>query len=1058
MSLYSRYEKLQTLVGTSEFTTDSERSTIARRGFTAGTYTFPDEGQSLNQELHLLDSFQPVPNNKTQLLTLNGINVDLNASTPFVTTVRPISGVNIYRESTVSGLLETSANDLLSSDTLSLGGILVGNKDLVLDGVIEAYVPSGETVSYTNEAPDLVGSTFATPTFATGRATVSMDSDFDYGHWPVSISFVANLTNFDSFSLPKGSTAHDDETLIDAVTGEYVVLTDISNLVDTNGKFLRDFLVDPSKHSIVKSFSSDKATFYARSRIPEGTSLSVGTYVAGTGNGAFDASVSNKCLVYQYGTTPKYQVSFSPGTEIPFPITLEEGFETYSGLKIPVGSTVSDADEGFANLVLPYVRGDKDTLLPPSTVFTDIVSDGSLIKIPAGFTSTLFQLLPAFLTTYADLHLSDAIFGQGVSLESKLTIDNEFEVTDDMTLSQDSLLKKDTFLPKGSVSLKGCLIRGGIVLEAGSEVKGQFEVQGPFHIQSSLDNNGVVLDTGSIIRGPFSFAPNNTYLPSGTVLPAVLKVIQSMGVVFDTGMEFIVDTHFGSAASFYGNNWFKPNGSFPAQTYLRGSFTLPTGTTIDHLSNFGVQLPVPPSTHFLAGSLLPVGTTFSHGAKVPQFDLMQEASPVSNGTTTVGSFAIFNDGTEGWLIIKGGTAYAAGMVFPEGSILSKCTTPGLTTGSGVGTAITLARSTASTGAGDCTINEGEWTPDLLGRSPGADDITIVPGTPLITSIKMLTSIVLPYDLLIKFSDFNPDMFQFIRVADSFTLSNDLQLISDYVVEGVNTVYWAANRPIPSKFTLTVPYSFTTSGCTLNKAVKFNTRTTASWINGIVAEGPLNYVKFPAGYTLTSPIKLATPHEVSMVGNAPIKSTIDLPVKTKLVTSSGSVRLISPMVVTGNFTVDAPITQYGSFVAQGGMTLLKSQFLPGNVSVQNGQVLPDNVVLPNDVTLAADLVVSESSYTLKSGSKLAPKCELARGTFFNETTEFDGGITLAPILSLKTTNRFALNSEVALNTDMYFPYMSTEGTVPLPRVDLRDLLLKYAVLSQELDELHLKASV
>ena len=1046
----SLLEKINASFGQASYTTNSSQAESAPRGFTAATMTFPDDGEVIETPLELTNGFTPVPNNKTQLLTLSSLSVDPNSAKPAVLAIRPTNSY-VYRvDASSSGVLEASLNDLITSDQITFTDTKLGDDDLLLGGSITAIVNGGGYLADGSSSHDYTGEGLTDTVSGVTKTAMTTQSA---GSWPVQVTIPACLTQYETFVLRSGTTAPDDETFMDPVTERLIKLSEIPNLI-VSGSLVQDLVVDPSKYSIVKSITSTSVLFKAGSNLPDNLGLAVGTYVAGT----FDASATGNALLYSYDKTPRYTISLPPGTVMGIPITVDEGFYLPSGHMIPSGSSTSDVADSITDaLVLSKVRGGAKFLLQPETILTYVIDNGDRVRIPAGLSSSSYQMVPAGLRTDGDLNLTGALFPAGSMLESKMTIGEDVDVTDDFVLNKGTKLKSGSVLAKGSTSLAGAQVLGEVLISAGtsSTVSADFEVTNSYSIASSTDNGGVHLAAGATIRGPFTFPPNTTYLTSGNVLPALLKLIQSMGVTLSAGMELEADTHFGSAAYFYGNTGFDPHGSIPAQSYLHGSFTLPSGTELDAQSNFGFQIPIPAGTHFPAGALIPSGATFKDGAKLPRFDPSTQAVAAYVSGTAVGSLASYNDGSDSWLIIKGGSTLVSGFVIPEGSILSKIATAGTTKGTGTGSGYA---SYSSGTASNMSLDQGEYSDDRFSNSPAAVDKTITAGTATTSLIKLLTSVVLTSDLLIKLEDFDPASIAYLRMGESFTLANDLILDTPYDIEGVNTSLWAPNRPIPSKFTLTVPYSFTTAGCTLNKPIKFNVRTVLEFIDGIVATDAANYVKFPAGHTLTSRLRLALAQDVAMTGTNPMKTAIDLPAGTKLKTAA-AIKLITPMTVAGDFVIGADITTYGAFKAQGGMKLLRGQAVPGDVHIRAGQPLPKAITLSSEVTLGADHVISESTYTLKENSKMTSGTELARGTVFTSGMQFDCPVTLAPILSLGSANVFALLENSSLSTDLKFPYFldSSTGKVSLPSVDARALIIKIAQLAQELDEVRLRSN-
>lgn len=1024
---------------------------IAPRGFTASTLKFPVEGQLIEAELELIDDFSPPANIDVALLTLQSLSVPLNAHNPVVLAIRPTNSF-VYKEKASGVVLQTSENSNTTSNQISLGRVKIGDDDLTLGGTISAYVApvNGVDSSYITSENVTSSSTVnvvAADISGNNVPALAMSAVIDYGHWHVNVTIPACLTDYEPFVLSAGTTAPDDETFQDPTTGQLIKLSDMTNVVTVGKKLIQDFVVTPSKHSIVKPIETSSVTFPSGSTTMENLLVSVGDY----DGGSVILSDSMKAL-YTYGKVPKYEIKLPRGTVSEMSFTVDEGSRLPSGYVVATGSSVSDALDGSNRLELGRVRASSGYILQKDTELNNLVSIGDRVHIPAGLNSTHYQVLPSGMRTLDPLTLDSVIFPATSSLESKLTLNSDVRFDQDVVAvvaARKSLFKKGSLLKKGSISLEGALVDGDVHIDAASTVNDKFDIVGPYQIMASTGlygNGGVVLKTGATLKAPFTL-PSGFVITSGNVIPGTVKILTSMGVSLSLGQELLKDTHFNSSAELHGDIGFSPKGVIPAQATLSGSFTLPTGTEIDAQSNFGFSIPIPSGHSFSAGSVLPTGVVFKDGAKLPKFDPATQAGPAYKydvlNDKAVGSLSKFTDSGETYLVIKGGSTLVSGFVIPDGSILSKVVDHGKT-GS--------LSDAASGTAGDMIFEQGEYSADAFSNSPAAVDVTLTAGTATSGVVKLLTSAHLTSDLLVKLSKFDPASMQYLRMGEQFQLINDLELESSYQVEGVNTTFWAPNRPTPSKFTLTVPFSFTaTPQQTLNKAIKLNVRSTADYVHGIV-NGSTSYIKFPPGHTLTYPIKLAEVQPVANSGALSLKSGVDLPVGTKLLTEL-PVKLTSGVIAKQDFVIGNDISDYPAFTVQGGMQLLAGHAIPGDLSIRGGQGLPKAITLSSDVILTSDHVVKEQQYTVVKDCLLKSGSQLAIETFFLNGFEFHEGVTIDPILSLTNSNRFAVLDKTELDTDLTFPYtLDNDKNVVLPKFDARGLKVKLVQLAQQIEEL------
>lgn len=1030
---------------------------VAPRGFTANSIKFPIEGQLIEKDFEVVDGFTAPHDIDIPQLTLQRLEVHPDSSKKVVLTIRPIDDF-LYKEKSDGGVLQASENTNASSDQLQLGNVKIGDDDLTIQGRISAYVATDGYTTGINPTPTSTITDVDTAT--TGSQSAAPMTNNDHGHWDVIVQIPPCGTDYEPFVLLAGTQAPDDSTFEDPSTGKLIKLSDMKDVVDPSRNLVKDFVVNPANYSIVKSIEATGVKFPSGSTTMENLLVKVGEYDASGAAVTLKTASPAKLACYKYGKHPRYEIALPRGTVSENSFTLDEGSYLPPGHVVPAGSSITDAVGGLESnrLQLDRVRAEPGFILQggyldvsnnfvagSGTELKGFVPLAERVRVPAGLSSSHFQLLNIGMRTHGDLNLGDINFQPESSLDSKLTLKSDTRLDAEINLAKKSLLKRGSLLKKGSTSLQGALVDGDVNIDAGSIVNDKFEIVGPHQVKASADSPVTSFEQGAVLKAPFTL-PIGFHITSGNTLPAPVKILNSMGVTFQVGQVLEKDTHFSGAAQLNGDLGFEPKGVIPAQSVLEGNVTLPIGTEIEEGSNFTVPVQVPAGHSFAAGSVLPVGVSFREGAKLPKFDPSTQAGPVSSTGPNRSTFAKFEEADENYLVIKGGSTLVSGFVIPVGSILSKAAS-GQTN-----KIIGSTDANAANGNGlsnEMVFNEGEYSADAFGNSPAANDVTLTPGTATTGVIRLLTSATLTSDLVIKMSSFDSSWVQHMRAGERFTLINDLELENPYQVEGSNTIQWAPNRPTPAKFVMSSPFSFTALHQTLNKPIKLNVRTTADYVNGILSSGAS--LKLPSGHILTHKIKLAVDQDVAVSGTNPLKSALELPAGTKLMTS-GAVRLGTPVQVKQDFTVAVKIDNYPAFTLQSGMILLKGHKLAGDLSVRGGQGLPKGVTLSSDVVLTADHIVREDSHNLVKDSILRAGSELAPESSFPSGIEFNGGVTVGPILSL--SNSFAVHDDDnELDTDLTFPYtLNNNNQVVLPRYDARGLKLKVVQLVQQVEEL------
>lgn len=1021
--------------------TVTEPVVVAKKGFTAKSLTFPAEGMTTTSDATFLTGFTPKANSQTQLLNLSRLAVDENSGTSAVVSIRPTNSF-LYRQ-----VEDDDSSALESLSTLDINASVrneyvftstrLGVRGLRVTGTVLARITGARVASVTSGSLT-VPTTLGGSASGTGASNSVMEAP-SHGHWLVRTEIQALTTNYESFTLKAGSSVPDDDVFVTTVTGLPIKLSDMG-LKDDAGKFLSDFVVNPTTHSIVKPFVTEDVRFNAGAEVPEGTRVHLSDYVAGVVN----LSESGlRAALYAYGVYPQFTMKLSRGTVVENTFSVLDGFTLPGGQTLPAGSTTSDVSTD--SLVISDIMASDSFQLMEGTELTGVVPIHGRVTEPAGMTSRLFQPLIAGMSTDSNLDLDDLIIPPTVALESEVTLKSDFSIIQSIVAAFGSIFRKGTTLYRGSNSIGGALINGSMVIDHGTSVTDRVDISSSFVVEPSTAGSNP-LQVGAVLKGPFNF-PVGTHFPSGNTLPAALKIVTSMGVTLAQGMLITAGSIFGTNGTLYGDVGFSPSFVIPALSTLYGQFNFPAGTKF--LAGFvsGFALPVPNHFVFSSGTTLYAGTSFREGAGIPSLpDISAQAgAPHVPSGSAAGPLSKTADGA--YLIIKAHTTFMPGFQFPVGAVLSRVATAGYTT------ALADAQGTGIDGAdaGSGTIYvlaAASYSLDEGVHAPGQDEYTFTCGVPTTELVVMLADTTLPYDVLIPLADLDVDAGTFMSFNESLTLVSDIILSSPYTVSGSNNVTWPANIPLPADFTLTAAYGPNfTSSVTISKAINLNVQTTSDFVNGIMGSG--SYLKFPpAGYTLEYPLKLGTAQTVSSSGSTATKAFVQLAAGTKLQLSGSPqyVTLAVRMAVPGNFTVASEFSDFPRFELHYGIILLSGMHTPGDIVIGNGSPMPANVPLPQDAVLVADAIVSENDYTLTPFSKLAGGSVLSRESTFPEGADLSD-VTVSPILSLSSGNIPFINENEALTSSMKFPYLydTESGRVPLLNLDARALLTEVASL-------------
>lgn len=1038
---------------------------IAKNGFTAESLTFPDEGMTTTTELKLISGMVAPANSLTQILNLSRLEIDANSGTSAIISIRPTDNF-LFREpaSGAPNLESLAASDANGSlrDSHVFTSTTMGNRGLRLGGSVPAYQTGAYIVStnttFSTTAPT-GGVTTTTGITANGSGAVinsAMSSDEDsliYGSWNVKITIQALTTRYEAFTLKAGSPMPPDTTFINPSTGAYVKLSDM-NLADVSGNFLSDFVVTPSLYSIVKSFDTSDIYFNPHSEVPEGTIVALAPITLGT-----TALGSQNLAFYAYGAYPQYTFKFPRETVVENTFPILDGFVLPGGHVVPPGSTTSDKPNSGSLLTLNSVIASAGFQLMVGTRLTGAVPCDRFITDIAGMTSRRLQSMMVGLKTDTDLSLDEMIIPPTVSLESEVTLKQEYTINERIRAAVGSIIKAGSTLYRNSQSIGGGLITGSLVIEAGTPVTDRVELSTPFVVEASASGNNSI-NTGTVLKGPFNF-PVGTHIPNGTTLPNFLKIVTSMGVTLAQGMILLAGSVFGTNGTVYGDVGFDPQFKIPALSTLNGVFNFPPGTKF--LAGFVSSMVIPVPNHFVfsTGTTVPTGTTFQQGASIPNIgDISSQAGTPSDGSTPAGPLTKAIEGTH--LIIKAHTTFLPGFQFPVGTILSYAAAAGLTIG--VNDAIT-----ASVGGGQNISTRATTTTYVLAaasysldetqHAPGQDEYTFTCGVPTRELVVMLADTTLPYDVLIPISDFDPEIGSFLSFNEKFTLGTDIVLTSPYTVNGSNNVYWPVNVALPADFVMTSIFTSTFSNATISKDIQFNVIRNVDFVNGVMSTN--SSLRFPpAGYTLDKKLKLAVDQPVAATGQYPTKSFVQLAPGTKLLLSGNNsfVPLAVKMPVAGNFTVATQFTDFPRFELPNGIILLSGMSTPGQILIGGGSLMPSNLTLTSDVVLSTDAIVDENGYELLMYSKLAAGSVLARESEFIEGAHLVN-VSVSPILSMSSSNAFMIEELEELSSNIQYPYLfdSNANTIHMLELDDRANIAKIVALQAAVEALQAAAA-
>lgn len=1043
------------LLNTEQSMTVLNQPQHAPRGFTARALTCAEEGSILVKQMKLVSNHIQPHSSQFQRMCVPHLFVDENADRAAQIIVRPTTIAtinNLFRRKTVDGTaggLESMAIDTpdltgIDPGSFTFNGGMTGKDTLELHQTVTLNQPS----CYTSTL-----SVSTTPTdYPPGGGYLATDTDNDYGSLVLTTTIQPNISEFEMFTLVKGATAPADDVLLTLGDDDYVKFSELDQVVDSNGKFLQDFIVSPELHQIVKSFTSTHVKFHPRTKIPEGTVVSF-VHSPGSGSNNFSTVTdaipddTRRVIVYDYATYPHFVIPLSQGFKIDSPVEILDGYSLHPGFVLPENTTFNDKAFGNTALTLTNVVAYPGSIFPVNTVIRRGVPFSHDIKVPKGFSSSYEQLLPTGSHVSEYLTIAGVTMPVGNQLPSELTTLSQLELTEEIVAAKGTLLKKGTYLPKGAPTPEGALIDSSINFPSNTELLYDLDVKTPFVVEG-----GATLVSGTTLRGPF-ILPQSTAISSGNYLPANVKVLMSAGVTLEEGMELEKGTILGGGATLYGNLGFNSKGYIPAGSSLHGTFTFPVGSTLPKGTSLPVSLPLPLLTKLDKDFLLPKGTVFSDGSNLPYISNIAEhvltspdAGPISRLDGENGSF----------IKIKGGSSLTSGFVIPKGSILSGKATPGSTT------SVTLALTPDD--AVEYVLDAGEYSFDHRERSAAGQDYTISPAETLANNLVLLVDIMFPGDILIPLEKIGENFLKEIIFNEPFTLVNDLKLTEEYTVFVSNSVMLPPSSTLHTDLTFTSQYTINANHMLLNKRLQFNFNTTEDFTYGVV--GSTGYIKFPSpNHKLECPIKLAINQTVANSGQFATKAYIELVKGTKLklpdasINVKGSLTLPLPIEAVDDFTITSDMTGVPRISLLNGISLKAGTNTPGDFSFSGNTGLPKNMLLPNAVVLSSDHVLNEDTYRLHLYTKLATGSVLARGTSFPTGYFFNETVTLSSFLSIDDDTTFYVNESDFFRTDFFYHYLVNESTgeMNIFHTDARNLVSQILSLTEMVKSLEMQVA-
>lgn len=1037
------------LLNTEQSMTVLNQPQHAPRGFTARALTCAGDGSILVKQMKLVSNHVQPHSSQFQRMCVPHLFVDENADRAAQIIVRPTTIAtinNLFRRKTDSlgdDTIESMAIDTPDSTgidpaSFTFNGGMTGKHTLELHQTVPLN-QLGCKIS--------TGSVSTDPTSYAEGGYSTTNSVTDYGSLVLTTTIQPNISEFEMFTLVKGATAPADDVLLTLGDDDYVKFSELDQVVDSNGKFIHDFVVSPELHQIVKSFTSTHVKFQPRTKIPEGTVVS---FVHSPGSGANDlstvtipgggASNTRNVMIYDYATYPHFVIPLSQGFKIDSPVEILDGYSLHPGFVLPENTTFNDKGSNTL-LTLRNVVAYPGSIFPVNTVIERGVPFSHDIKVPKGFSSSYEQLLPIGSHVSEYLSIAGVTMPVGNQLPSELTTLSQLELTEEIVAAKGTVLKKGTYLPKGAFTPEGALIDSSINFPSNTPLLYDLDVKTPFVVE-----NGATLVSGTTLRGPF-ILPQSTAISSGNYLPANVKVLMSAGVTLDEGMELEKGTILGGGATFYGNLGFDSKGYIPAGSSLHGTFSFPVGSTLPKGTSLPVSLPLPLLTKLDKDFVLPKGTTFSDGSNLPYISNIAEhvltspdAGPISRLDGDNGSF----------IKIKGGSSLTSGFVIPKGSILSGKAAPGATA--------SVAEALTDDDAAEYVLDAGEYSFDHREKTAAGQDYTITPAEPLANNLVLLVDIMFPGDILIPLEKIGENFLKEIIFNEPFTLVSDLKLTEEYTVFVSNSVMLPASSTLHTDLTFTSQYTINANHMLLNKRLQFNFNTTEDFTYGVV--GSAGYIKFPSpNHKLECPIKLAAISQpVANSGQFATKAYIELVKGTKLKLTT-SLTLPLPIEVVDDFTITSDMTAVPRISLLNGISLKAGTNTPGDFSFSGNTGLPKNMTLPNAVVLSSDHVLNEDTYTLPVYTKLAVGSVLARGTSFPTGYFFNETVTLSSFLSIDDDTTFYVNESDFFRTDFFYHYLvnNSTGEMNIFHTDARNLVSQILSLTEMVKSLEMQVA-
>jgi hypothetical protein len=862
------------------------------------------------------------------------------------------------------------------------------------------------------------------PTGATGSFLMRVSVDIPASTVPVKNSII----------LAAGSPCPGTGILQDSVGNEinFSVLPDIATQVGGSYVFINPF--DLKGYVLTSDITSYNVTFAANHHIPTGTTLSIAAINVPSSNMTYGGGIPKDLII---------PIVFAPATVFGETLTLSAGTFIGSGNVIPSGSEFSnnspDVGIAFDNVILG--RG---YTVPAGSNLYDVNPTDQVVQVVKGSATVYNQNLPIGTSICDRLHLgSGTVFPQGYVLEGDLQIECSLTTNSNVTLEEGSVITKGSVLPPGSPSIDGLISNTSVTIPTGTQFQNAFKLPFDLAIPAvSVPAATTNLSAGTKMKKG-TVLTSTTQIPSGFVTPGNLKIDYTSGAYLATGTTLPPGTSFYSNFHLRGATSFQAGLSFPKGFVFPVGTKFPTKTKFGSGSVFAFPFQVPEKTEFCPGTILPVGTTFSPGAKIP-IDVDFIANDATN-SANVNLFDVLTIDSVDYAMIPSGSVFLRGKIIPAGSFLS-------TQVNGTTTALNFQTGTASSGI---SLSQNDYQYENCSPGQGQFLIESTNGDPPLPAtqvpIRLLTGVQLPTDILVPLQFF-PEPLAYVTLSSSLVLQIPTTLSHSYCVTGFGPVLWPANVATPTTWTISSDFNVS-SAFMSTKVISLPCGPTSEYYNDIIPSTAS--LIFPASTTvLNGSIILGATIGISSVtssGGSNVSPSfygslayLQLIPETLLVLATTAVGS-NPTYITitgssGNLTALEDFILAVSIQIYGATTLLKSTIFPVNsyalapITIASGNRLPEGFTLPSAVTVCNDFVAGNST---DNPVTLIPNTIIAAGSIFKKGTSFPDGLTLLSeaiiyhIVSLQNTFTFPRTQSTC--GEFEFPQFAPEvqGSTEIP---------------------------